>query len=135
MAVILAMGSSAFRRAMSTLAQALPRSRREISWLLCANIRRTRKKPPWKRAASCSCPELVVCQDRLALKRGRGNLQFVHSVASVDVVAEMHDAISCRPGRNVGEVDRHRVGQLNRRVLAALDRLFETLPGPAGRVP
>jgi hypothetical protein len=38
------------------------------------------------------------------------DLQFVDAVAAVDVVAEVNDAVAGRPGRDVGEVDRDRIG-------------------------
>ena len=65
---------------------------------------------------------------------GGRDLQLVDAVAAVDVVAELDDLVSGRPGRDVGEIDRHRLGQLDRNVLAALDRLLELLAvQPGGR--
>ena len=59
--------------------------------------------------------------------------QLVDAVAAVDVVAEMRDAVAGRPGRDVGEIDRHRLRKLDRRRLAALDRGLEMLAVPARR--
>src|SRR5690606_31520614 len=56
------------------------------------------------------------------------------TVHLVDIVAELHHTVASGPCGNVDKVQRNRIGKLDRRVRAGLDRAFDGLTLPARRI-